>query len=331
MFSHPDADAFLRAILHNLDDATPRLVFADWLEETDNGANTAWARYIRIQAELAAQPPVGGRWGELEVQAADEALGIHTTLRVPARLFVEQTQALLRLLPAERLSVDLTGFTVPRSVAEYVPASLAHERLLLPLAVGKSRMYLAMVEPRNVDTLEILEFILNRRVTPIAANPASIPAAIERAYGPVNAEFYDPFIECTEPRPGTDSNRPELQSDNGTDGPAEHLANQILHEARLMGAARVMISPIGGPRIRFRVAGEWIDRGPWLPSLLPPVTRRFAEMAGILGEFQQVGRGQGAFEWSIPGDPVLVRVALETVEEGPVVQIDFAGMPPVEF
>jgi uncharacterized protein (TIGR02996 family) len=87
MSFHPDADAFLRAILHNLDDATPRLVFADWLEETDEPANVAWARYIRAQAELAAQPPIGGRWPELEAQAADEVLRIEATLKVPANLF----------------------------------------------------------------------------------------------------------------------------------------------------------------------------------------------------------------------------------------------------
>ena len=34
MTSHPDADAFMRAILRDPADVTTRLVFADWLEET---------------------------------------------------------------------------------------------------------------------------------------------------------------------------------------------------------------------------------------------------------------------------------------------------------
>jgi uncharacterized protein (TIGR02996 family) len=122
---HPDADAFLRAILDNLDDATPRLVFADWLEETDEPANVAWARYIRVQAELAAQPPIGGRWGELEDEAADEALRFEATLKVPAKLLVEQTRALLRLLPIERVTVDIAGYVPPRAVVELIPESVA--------------------------------------------------------------------------------------------------------------------------------------------------------------------------------------------------------------
>ncbi len=331
MSCHPDADAFLRAILENLDDATPRLVFADWLEDTADPANVAWAHYIRTQAELAAQPPVGGRWGELEVQAADEALRISATLKVPARIFVEQTRALLRLLPAERLSGDLTGFEVPQVVAEYVPASVAHERLVLPLALGRSRIFLAMVDPQNVDTLQTLEFILNRRVIPIAADPATIPAAIARTYGPMNWEFFEPIAEATRTDPEIEPINPELLVNDGVDGPAEHLANQILHEAHLAGADRLVISPIGGSRLRYRVAGEWVDRGPWLSSLLGMVATYFAQRAGTLAEFRQVGRAQGAFDWSAVGGPVRVRVAIETLDEGPVVQIDFVGPSQPEF
>jgi uncharacterized protein (TIGR02996 family) len=45
----PD-DAFLRAVIDNPDDDTPRLVFADWLDEHDDRAR---AEFIRVQCELA--------------------------------------------------------------------------------------------------------------------------------------------------------------------------------------------------------------------------------------------------------------------------------------
>ncbi len=51
MFSHPDADAFMRSYLRKPTDATTRLIFADWLEETGDESNVAWARYIRLKVE----------------------------------------------------------------------------------------------------------------------------------------------------------------------------------------------------------------------------------------------------------------------------------------
>jgi uncharacterized protein (TIGR02996 family) len=47
------ADAFLEAILQDPDDDTPRLVFADWLEEQGDPANTARAEFVRVQCALA--------------------------------------------------------------------------------------------------------------------------------------------------------------------------------------------------------------------------------------------------------------------------------------
>jgi uncharacterized protein (TIGR02996 family) len=48
---HPDEAAFLRAICAEPADDTPRLVYADWLEEHGQGER---AEFIRVQVELAA-------------------------------------------------------------------------------------------------------------------------------------------------------------------------------------------------------------------------------------------------------------------------------------
>jgi uncharacterized protein (TIGR02996 family) len=41
---HPEADAFLDAIFDHPDDDTPRLVYADWLQE---GGYEDYAQFIR--------------------------------------------------------------------------------------------------------------------------------------------------------------------------------------------------------------------------------------------------------------------------------------------
>jgi uncharacterized protein (TIGR02996 family) len=44
--------AFLRAICEHPDEDTPRLVFADWLDEKGGQWNTAWAELIRVQVSM---------------------------------------------------------------------------------------------------------------------------------------------------------------------------------------------------------------------------------------------------------------------------------------
>lgn len=56
-----DEDAFLKAICDAPDDDTPRLVFADWLQERGNPFDTAWASLIRVQVGAATAAPVEER------------------------------------------------------------------------------------------------------------------------------------------------------------------------------------------------------------------------------------------------------------------------------
>jgi uncharacterized protein (TIGR02996 family) len=51
-----DGPAFFRAIEADPDDDTPRLVFADWLDEQGGAANAARAEFIRVQCEEYREP-----------------------------------------------------------------------------------------------------------------------------------------------------------------------------------------------------------------------------------------------------------------------------------
>jgi uncharacterized protein (TIGR02996 family) len=60
-------DAFLRAILDGLDDDTPRLVYADWLEERGN----PWGEFIRCQCLAAQKQTPAGRKKEYTARAGE--------------------------------------------------------------------------------------------------------------------------------------------------------------------------------------------------------------------------------------------------------------------
>jgi uncharacterized protein (TIGR02996 family) len=68
-----DRLAFLRAICDDPADDSPRLVFADWLDEHGEPER---AEFIRLQCELAGRPDRPGRWQELR-DRQDELLRRH--------------------------------------------------------------------------------------------------------------------------------------------------------------------------------------------------------------------------------------------------------------
>jgi uncharacterized protein (TIGR02996 family) len=78
-----DRDALYRAILAHPDDDTPRLVYADWLQENDRSEE---AEFIRIGCQLEALPPEHPDYAELVVRQEELKLwlGAHAPRSAPA-------------------------------------------------------------------------------------------------------------------------------------------------------------------------------------------------------------------------------------------------------
>jgi uncharacterized protein (TIGR02996 family) len=197
-------EAFLRAMLEAPDE-TPQLIYADWLEEQGDPER---GEFIRLQAQLGSMAPddparpaleererrlfagLSPGWrGALRDQVAAWAF-CRRVLRggaVPVPLYLERAP-LFRLAPRSGWHVDLTGFQAPPEVVEYVPESVARERLALPLALGEGRITLALAEPHVWRTIQDLQFILNREIDAVAAPADQLATAIDRHYGPLNSE-----------------------------------------------------------------------------------------------------------------------------------------------
>src|SRR5688500_4147160 len=67
-----DKDALLAAIRDNPDDDTPRLAFADWLDEQGGASNEAWAEYIRLEIQHERDFPEVA-WTKAKADAAKPA------------------------------------------------------------------------------------------------------------------------------------------------------------------------------------------------------------------------------------------------------------------
>ena len=113
--------------------------------------------------------------------------------------------------------IDLTEVTIPPAVVELVPESVARENVVLPLAQEGPMLKIIMSDPTDVATMEKLQFILNKQITPVLSPKEQIIEAINRHYGQSEtesvdsmlAEFTDTAIDFTE----TESTSSALDAD----------------------------------------------------------------------------------------------------------------------
>src|SRR6266568_1224159 len=150
--------------------------------------------------------------------------------------------------------VDLTEVTIPSSVVELVPESVARENVVLPMSQDNGTLRIIMSDPTDFDTVQKLQFILNKDIQPVLAPREQIVEAINRHYGQSEtesvdsmlAEFTDTAIDFTE----TESVSAMAAAEE-SDAPVVKLVNLIIQEAIALRASDIHIEPFAD-RVRVR-------------------------------------------------------------------------------
>ncbi len=204
-------EAFLQAILEAPDDDTPRLIYADWLEEQDDPRG----EFIRVQCQLArlaqddpGRPTLEERERHLYAEVApgwpgsprDRAAAFAFCRRlmrggaIPAAHYLAHA-AVFRTAPLRDIPVDRTDCEVPAAVIEYFPESVARVNLALPLALQDRTLTLALHNPDDHWLIQRLQFIFNLDIEVVAARADQLAAAVGRHYTggqpPTVADYVD--------------------------------------------------------------------------------------------------------------------------------------------
>lgn len=178
-----DADAFMRRYLSRPTDATARLVFADWLEETCVPHNVAWAYYIRLKAEADQHDYDSRERRELDRQAGEYVPKIRANLTIPARLFVGYPKSLLQLLPAPNITVKLKGFTPSLEVKRVVANQMAQLYRVFPLAIQDGVLLIAHAHRKSLEVIcDDLSNLLCVSIIPVFARNAELSRALAVHY-----------------------------------------------------------------------------------------------------------------------------------------------------
>src|SRR5947209_1339214 len=90
--------------------------------------------------------------------------------------------------------VNLEEVEIPKAVIELVPESVARENVVLPLSLEGNVLKIITADPTNYDTIQKLQFILNKDVVPVLAIQEQITEAINRNYGQTETESVDSML-----------------------------------------------------------------------------------------------------------------------------------------
>jgi type IV pilus assembly protein PilB len=218
--------------------------------------------------------------------------------------------------------VDLAELNIPAAVVELVPESVARENVILPMAQDNGALKIIMSDPMDLDTIQKLQFILNKDIQPVLAPREQIVEAINRYYGQSETESVDSMLqEFTDTAIDTTETEASASSMAGdvSDAPVVKLVNLIIQEAVSLRASDIHIEPFADRiRIRYRIDGNLVERDSPPRRLLPSILSRIKIMGSI--DISEKRRPQdGRIKMTLGGRHYDLRVSFVPTNHGQAV------------
>ena len=183
--------------------------------------------------------------------------------------------------------INVNEVTIPPSVIELVPESVARENAVLPLSEGDGQLTVIISDPWDIDTVDKLRFILNKQIDLALAPREAILEAINRYYGQTIAEsadsmlqeFTDTAIDFTET---VDDGSKGDEAIDESSAPIVRLVHLIISEAVQARASDIHIEPFENRiRVRYRIDGMLIERDSPPRRLLGAILSRIKILAKL--------------------------------------------------
>lgn len=162
--------------------------------------------------------------------------------------------------------VNLGEIPIPENIIELVPESVARENTILPYKEEDDSLVVIMSDPLDIETIDKLRFILNRKVDVALSPKENIIEAINKYYGQEEGEsadsmlqeFTDTAIDFTEMEGETVSSSEAVDENSA---PIVRLVQMMITEAVQLRASDIHIEPFEDRvRIRYRIDGVLIER-----------------------------------------------------------------------
>ena len=183
--------------------------------------------------------------------------------------------------------VDLRQERISDEVIELVPESVARENTVLPFSEEDGALRILIADPFDLETIEKLRFILNRKIETALAPKEAIQGAINQYYGQVEGEsadsmlqeFTDTAIDFTETESGESADEETVDDSSA---PVIRLVNLMIAEAVQLRASDIHVEPFEERvRIRYRIDGVCVERESAPRRMLSAIIARIKVLSKI--------------------------------------------------
>jgi len=184
--------------------------------------------------------------------------------------------------------VDLREHRIPDDVIEQVPESVARENTVLPYSSEDGSLRVLVADPFDLEVVEKLRFILNKKIETALAPRTAIVEAINAYYGQIEGEsadsmlqeFTDTAIDFTETTDDASGGGGDDDDDNSA--PVIRLVNLMIQEAVQLRASDIHLEPFEDRiRIRYRIDGVCVERDNPPKRMLAAIVARIKILSKI--------------------------------------------------
>ncbi len=192
--------------------------------------------------------------------------------------------------------VDLALVQPNAAALALLPPTLARRHRALPLSIEHTRLRIALADPLDTNALDTFAHVTGKEIIPLAATPAAISQALDRAYGidPSAARDHDtPTLSVknaalTDPASSlrnsvaTAATAESTPPDTDNDAPVIQLVQSIIAAAVQRRASDIHLEPLARRfRVRYRIDGALIEAENAPKRLQLAVISRLKIMANI--------------------------------------------------
>ncbi|MEY2492394.1 MAG: type pilus assembly protein PilB [Verrucomicrobiota bacterium] len=152
--------------------------------------------------------------------------------------------------------IDLAAIVIPPEIIAQISAEDARRFKVIPVALGEGGLVVAIGDPLDVDTIDSLNFLLQRELELVCTSPQKIREALIKYYGTA-----EEAADVLQRRIGDQIDLGlELPDDTPAfaeaDAPIIRLVSMLIIEAHKLGASDIHLEPLDKKfRVRFRIDG----------------------------------------------------------------------------
>ena len=215
--------------------------------------------------------------------------------------------------------IDLSGVVIPPEIISQISAADARRFKVIPVTFGESGLVLAISDPLDVDTIDSLNFLLQRDLELVCTSPEKIRQALIKYYGTAEEaadvlqhKIGDEVDLGLEIGDGT-----EAVAVDEADAPIIRLVSMLIIEAHKLGASDIHLEPLDKKfRVRFRIDGVLQEMQAPPKRLQSAIISRLKIMTGSMSIAEKRLPQDGRIQVKIKKKPIDLRVSTIPTNHG---------------